>query len=257
MNNWTKRDTWLARIWPFLVLKKVDAIVDANNEVDQEAAWAARLTSSEAQQAALRISDQEVSRVERLEDKLDRQQPVAALLIPVATALLTAAWIRGYAWIVFTSAVALMAAGFALFTAARANVPFQHHTLTVPELEGILDVDVDASAIIAARAITDSQRNIPRGTSIQNRVAAVRHAIFSALIFIVISAILFAGPNWNTIDGSLDSEPAVVQAVQTLRQEVRDVAASIEAGATRDHRLRRKIARIQREIRRLQREVNR
>lgn len=257
MSEWTRRDKWMARLWPFLVLRKIDKLVEANNEIDNDATWRRRLTSPEAQQAALRIGNQESARVERLEDKLDRQQPVAALLIPIATALFAAAWFSGYPWIVATAILALVAASFALFTAAWANVPFEHHTLTAPELGDILGKSDDIGAEVAARAITDSQRNIPRGTHIQNRVGAVRHAIFTSLTLIVLSAMLFAAPNWDTAGDRERADAVVLQRLESLRGQADDIAASVEDRTTRDERLHRELNRIRRAIRRIQDQLRR
>jgi hypothetical protein len=259
MTVFTKTDRWLARIWPFLVMRKVDAIVDENNRVDEDATWAARLITPAAQQAALRIGDQEVSRIERLEDKLDRQQPVAALLIPVATALLAAAWLRGYPIIVITTFIALVAAGFGLLTAARANVPFTHRTLTVPELEEMLASEDGLGAAVAARAITDSQRNIPYGTGIQNRVGAVRHAIFSSLSFIVLSAVLFAVPNWGAVgsDASDRKLDRSTRGVQALAMDLSIVRERLKANGAMDRRTQRDLRELRQDVRRVRHRTTR
>lgn len=253
MTTWTKTDKWLARVWPFLVMRKVDAIVNENNKIDEEAVWVTRLTTSDSQQAALRIGEQEVSRIERLEDKLDRQQPVTALLIPIATALLTAAWFRGYLVIVATGLLGLVAAAFGLFTAARANVPFAYHTVTVPELEEMLTGNVYIGAATAARSITDSQRNIPRGIGISNRVDAVRRAIFASLFFIVLSAVLFAAPNWGSVgaDGSAGGEGRIESRLSVLEREVLNLFDQMNRNVAVDSKMERALRGLRHEVRRL------
>lgn len=241
----------MGKIWPFLVLNKLDRIIEQNNVVDGESEWRPRLTTPAARQAALRIEDRETARVERLEDKLGRQQPVAALLVPVATALLVTAWVRGYAVIVFTAMGALVAAGLVLWTGARANVPFHHHALTVPELEDIVARAGDSDVEVAARAVTDSQRNIPRGISIQNRIDAVRHALLTALALIVLSGLSFAVPNWNSAEVDTREHVTITRRLEAAERHIALMETTLARSKQVGRRLRHDVARIDHLVRRI------
>jgi hypothetical protein len=107
----------------------------------------------------------------------------------------------------------------------------------------------DVRSGIAARAITDSQRNLPYGTGIQNRVGAVRHAIVTSLTFIVLSGVFFAVPNWGLArTGNGEGIDRLNSRITGVEKQLSILINSFQDTPTVEHRIVRQLQNMRREL---------